>query len=151
MRPTGRLHLGNFVGALENWVRLQDAGWTNFHMVADWHMLTTGYEDTSRLQSDIHEMAPDTIVTSPLVFWDPNVRYILDVWYDHVVNGTPYNAPADKAVFFPMKDGGADLAPLYNFEQKLPKEVIAKYEEVKKQIMDGTLAITFNPGEVKVQ
>jgi len=59
MRPTGRMHLGNYVGALENWVRLQDEGWTNFHMVADWHMLTTGYEDTSRLQTDIHEMVVD--------------------------------------------------------------------------------------------
>ena len=59
MRPTGRLHLGNFVGALENWVRLQDAGWTNFHMVADWHMLTTGYEDTSRLQQHTWEMVLD--------------------------------------------------------------------------------------------
>jgi tryptophanyl-tRNA synthetase len=59
MRPTGRLHLGNFVGALENWVRLQDAGWQNFHMVADWHMLTTGYEDTSRIQSDIYDMVLD--------------------------------------------------------------------------------------------
>ena len=46
MRPTGRLHLGNYVGALENWVRLQNEGWENFHMVADWHMLTTGHEDT---------------------------------------------------------------------------------------------------------
>jgi len=59
MRPTGRLHLGNYVGALENWVRRQDEGWENFHMVADWHMLTTGYEDTSRLQSDVHEMVVD--------------------------------------------------------------------------------------------
>jgi tryptophanyl-tRNA synthetase len=59
MRPTGRLHLGNYVGALENWVRLQDAGWTNFHMVADWHMLTTGYEDTSRLQSHTWDMVLD--------------------------------------------------------------------------------------------
>ena len=59
MRPTGRLHLGNYVGALENWVRLQDAGWTNFHMVADWHMLTTGYEDTSRLQQNSWDMVLD--------------------------------------------------------------------------------------------
>jgi tryptophanyl-tRNA synthetase len=59
MRPTGRLHLGNFVGALENWVRLQDEGWENFHMVADWHMLTTGHEDTSRLQSDTWDMVLD--------------------------------------------------------------------------------------------
>ncbi len=59
MRPTGRLHLGNFVGALENWVRLQNEGWENFHMVADWHMLTTGYEDTSHIQSDTFEMVVD--------------------------------------------------------------------------------------------
>ena len=59
MRPTGRLHLGNYVGALENWVRLQDAGWRNYHMVADWHMLTTGYEDTSHLQDDIYDMVLD--------------------------------------------------------------------------------------------
>ncbi len=59
MRPTGRLHLGNYVGALENWVRLQDSGWTNFHMVADWHMLTTGHEDTSRLQSHTWDMVLD--------------------------------------------------------------------------------------------
>jgi tryptophanyl-tRNA synthetase len=59
MRPTGRLHLGNLVGALENWVRLQDEGWENFHMVADWHMLTTGHEDTSRLQSDTWDMVLD--------------------------------------------------------------------------------------------
>ncbi len=59
MRPTGRMHLGNYVGALENWVRLQDEGWHNFHMVADWHMLTTGYEDTSRLQADIDDMVLD--------------------------------------------------------------------------------------------
>jgi tryptophanyl-tRNA synthetase len=59
MRPTGRLHLGNYVGALENWVRLQNQGWQNFHMVADWHMLTTGYEDTTRLQSDTWDMVLD--------------------------------------------------------------------------------------------
>lgn len=59
MRPTGRLHLGNYVGALENWVRLQNEGWENLHMVADWHMLTTGHEDTSRLQADAFDMVLD--------------------------------------------------------------------------------------------
>ncbi len=61
MRPTGRMHLGNFVGALENWIRLQNEGWENFCMVADWHMLTTGYEDTSNLQSDTFDMVVDWI------------------------------------------------------------------------------------------
>jgi len=59
MRPTGRMHLGNYVGALENWVRLQNEGWRNYHMVADWHMLTTSLEETSRLQADIDDMVLD--------------------------------------------------------------------------------------------
>jgi tryptophanyl-tRNA synthetase len=60
MRPTGRLHLGNFTGALENWVRLQ-AEHESFHMVADWHALTTGFEDTSKLREDTLEMVADWI------------------------------------------------------------------------------------------
>lgn len=43
MRPTGRLHLGNYVGALENWIELQKT-YDSYHMVADWHMLTTSLE-----------------------------------------------------------------------------------------------------------
>ena len=43
MRPTGKLHLGNYLGALQNWVALQESC-ENLHMVADWHALTTDYE-----------------------------------------------------------------------------------------------------------
>lgn len=49
MQPTGKLHLGNLVGALENWVELQNSGYNNFHMVADWHSLTTDYNSSSDL------------------------------------------------------------------------------------------------------
>jgi tryptophanyl-tRNA synthetase len=58
MRPTGKLHLGNLVGALENWVKLQDQ-YESYHFVADWHMLTTDYADTSELQANIREMVTD--------------------------------------------------------------------------------------------
>ncbi|MEP7029096.1 MAG: tryptophan--tRNA ligase [Candidatus Eisenbacteria bacterium] len=58
MRPTGRLHLGNWVGALQNWVALQ-AEYENFHMVADWHALTTGTEQVDEIQSNIYEMVLD--------------------------------------------------------------------------------------------
>ncbi|HON55484.1 MAG TPA: tryptophan--tRNA ligase [bacterium] len=44
MRPTGELHLGHLVGALENWVKLQDE-YQTFYMVADWHAISTAYED----------------------------------------------------------------------------------------------------------
>src|SRR5207249_9906259 len=58
MRPTGRLHLGNLVGALQNWVGLQDE-YESYHFVADWHMLTTDYANTSELQNNIREMVTD--------------------------------------------------------------------------------------------
>lgn len=58
MRPTGRLHIGNFVGALQNWIKLQD-DYECYHFVADWHMLTTDYADVGALQENILEMVTD--------------------------------------------------------------------------------------------
>src|SRR6478672_3186741 len=51
MRSTGKLHLGNFVGALDNWVRMQDE-YECFFFIADWHALTTDYADTSRIKQN---------------------------------------------------------------------------------------------------
>jgi tryptophanyl-tRNA synthetase len=58
MRPTGQLHLGNYHGALRNWVDLQYQ-YPCFFFVADWHALTTGYEDTSTLPEYTREMVVD--------------------------------------------------------------------------------------------
>jgi tryptophanyl-tRNA synthetase len=58
MRPTGQLHLGNWHGALKNWVELQYQ-YECFFFVADWHALTTGYEDTSQLQDHVFSMIVD--------------------------------------------------------------------------------------------
>ncbi|HEY6291890.1 MAG TPA: tryptophan--tRNA ligase [Terriglobia bacterium] len=58
MRPTGRLHLGNLVGALQNWVELQDR-YESYHCVVDWHMLTTDYANTADLQDNIWQMTTD--------------------------------------------------------------------------------------------
>lgn len=57
MRPTGKLHLGHWTGALENWVSLQDA-YNNFHLVADYHALTTSL-DTSDLYQNTIDMVID--------------------------------------------------------------------------------------------
>ncbi len=58
MRSTGKLHLGNFVGALDNWVRMQDQ-YECFFFVADWHALTTDYADTSRVKQNSLDVAID--------------------------------------------------------------------------------------------
>ena len=58
MRPTGRLQLGNLLGALDNWVKLQH-DYRCFFSVVDWHALTTGYEDTADLRENTYQMVID--------------------------------------------------------------------------------------------
>jgi len=58
MRPTGALHLGNYFGALENWVKLQNE-YKCYFFIADWHALTTGYEDTSELKNNVSDLIID--------------------------------------------------------------------------------------------
>ena len=58
MQPSGRFHLGNYMGALENWVRLQHDH-ECFFSIVDLHALTSAYENTSQLPENIHNMALD--------------------------------------------------------------------------------------------
>lgn len=66
MRPTGRLHLGNYMGALKNWVALQNetlpeggAKYECYFFIADFHALTTDYADTSALKQNVRDVALD--------------------------------------------------------------------------------------------
>ncbi|MGC2420032.1 MAG: tryptophan--tRNA ligase [Candidatus Acidiferrales bacterium] len=58
MRPTGRLHLGHYFGALQNWLKLQEE-YECFFFVADWHALTTHYEDTSSVAENTLQVTMD--------------------------------------------------------------------------------------------
>ena len=58
MRPTGQLHLGNYHGALHNWIELQ-YNYECYFFVADWHALTTGYDDTAGLEDNVWQMVID--------------------------------------------------------------------------------------------
>jgi tryptophanyl-tRNA synthetase len=60
MRPTGKLHLGNYMGALANWVKLQDsAQYETYFFIADWHALTTDYADTSSILPNSRDVMLD--------------------------------------------------------------------------------------------
>jgi tryptophanyl-tRNA synthetase len=60
MRPTGKLHIGHYFGALENWARLQnDPDYECFYFIADWHALTSDYADTSAVAQNTIEIATD--------------------------------------------------------------------------------------------
>ncbi len=69
MRPTGRLHIGHYFGALQNWIDLQNsADHECFFFVADWHALTTDYADTSGVAQNSIEIATDWLAAG----LDPN-------------------------------------------------------------------------------
>jgi tryptophanyl-tRNA synthetase len=60
MRPTGRLHIGHYFGALQNWVRLQnDPAYDCFYFIADWHALTSDYADASAVAQNTIEISTD--------------------------------------------------------------------------------------------
>jgi tryptophanyl-tRNA synthetase len=64
MRPTGRLHIGHYFGALENWVKLQnDPQYECFFFVADWHALTSDYADSSQVAQNTIEIATDWLAS----------------------------------------------------------------------------------------
>ncbi len=58
MQPSGLMHLGNYLGALENWKALQEQ-YECYFFVADWHALSTNYADTSRIREFVREMLID--------------------------------------------------------------------------------------------
>lgn len=66
MRPTGKLHLGHYVGALENWIKLQNE-YDSFHLIADYHVLTTNL-NTEHIYENTIEMVIDWLATG----LDPN-------------------------------------------------------------------------------
>ena len=66
MRPTGKLHLGNYMGALHNWVRLQHE-YDCYFFIADWHALTTDYADPSQVRQNTLDVALDWAAKMPIM------------------------------------------------------------------------------------
>ena len=58
MRSTGKLHLGHYLGVIQNWVKLQNE-YESFFFVADWHALTTKYDKTENLKNDVVDVVMD--------------------------------------------------------------------------------------------
>ena len=64
MRPTGRLHIGHYFGALQNWVKLQsDPAYECFYFIADWHALTSDYADTSAIAENSLQITIDFLAS----------------------------------------------------------------------------------------
>ena len=73
MRPTGKFHLGHYLGVIDNWVKLQDE-YDCYFSVADWHALTTKYDKTETLRQDIIDVVMDWLACG--VDPDKNTIYL---------------------------------------------------------------------------
>lgn len=90
--------------------------------------------------ADSNYMAPDSVLTSALGYWDPAIAYIVEQWWEHKTTGNPYDAPKEK-IWFPMSEGSGDIAPFHDLDSQVPQEVKDKVTEVRQQILDGTFEV----------
>lgn len=90
---------------------------------------------------DQQSMAPDVVITSNLLRWEPHVDYIISEWLGHVIDGKPWNGTIEP-VWFGYSAGGCDLAPLN--DQVTPQEVIDELAKIKDQFDDGALDVSLN-------
>jgi simple sugar transport system substrate-binding protein/basic membrane protein A len=93
--------------------------------------------------ADSNFMAPDSVLSSAIGYWDPAILYIIDEWWKHETTGEPYDAPQEK-IWFPMSEGAADLAPFHGLDSQVPQEVKDEVMAMRQQILDGTFEVPLN-------
>ena len=92
---------------------------------------------------DQSDLGPDVVVTNNMIKWDPHWRFLIDAWWDHVVEGVPYDAPTE-AVVFGLTEGGCDISPINDFDGVISQDVIDQVMAVRQQIINGELVVEYN-------
>ena len=111
MRPTGQLHLGHYHGVLKNWVKLQQE-YECFYFVADWHALTTHYEDSQIIGQSIWEMVIDWLAAGV----DPRTAHIF------IQSRVPEHAELHLLLSMITPLGWLERVPSYKDQQEKLKE-----------------------------
>jgi basic membrane protein A len=93
--------------------------------------------------ADSNFMAPESVLTSALGYWDPAILYVIDEWWEHETTGEPYDAPKEK-IWFSMAEGASDIAPFHDLTDGVPQEVQDQVEQVRQQILDGSFVVPLN-------
>ncbi len=140
MRPTGLLHLGNYHGALRNWLELQYR-YECYFFVADWHALTTGYDDTAGLQSAIREMLIDWLAAG----LNPGVSTIF------VQSQVPEHAELHLLLSMITPLGWLERVPTYKDQQEQLKEKdLATYGFLGYPLLQSADILLYRPSFVPV-
>jgi tryptophanyl-tRNA synthetase len=140
MRPTGPLHLGNYHGALRNWVELQYQ-YECYFFVADWHALTTGYEDTSRLQENIRQVLIDYLAAG----LNPGVATLF------IQSHVPEHAELHLLLSMITPLGWLERVPTYKDQQEELKEKdLATYGFLGYPLLQSADILLYRPMHVPV-
>jgi tryptophanyl-tRNA synthetase len=140
MRPSGMLHLGNYHGALKNWVELQYQ-YECYFFVADWHALTTGYEDTKQLPKFIHEMLIDWLAAG----LNPGVSTLF------VQSHVPEHAELHLLLSMVTPLGWLERVPSYKDQQaELKEKDLATYGFLGYPLLQTADILLYRPAFVPV-
>ena len=140
MRPTGQLHLGNYHGALRNWVELQYQ-YECYFFVADWHALTTGYEDTAGLPAASREMLIDWLAAG----LNPGVATLF------VQSHVPEHAELHLLLSMITPLGWLERVPSYKDQQEQLKEKdLATYGFLGYPLLQSADILLYRPAYVPV-
>jgi tryptophanyl-tRNA synthetase len=140
MRPTGRLHLGNYVGALYNWVQLQHQ-YECYFFIADYHALTTDYADTSELKKNARDVTLDFLASG----LDPNLCTIFT--QSHV----PQHAELHLLLSMITPVSWLERVPTYKDQQEQLKEKdLATYGFLGYPLLQSADILLYKPKYVPV-
>lgn len=140
MRPTGKLHLGNYVGALQNWVKLQHTH-RCFFFVADWHALTTGYDDTSQVGVNTIEVILDFLAAG----LDPEVCVMF------VQSHVPQHAELHLLFSMITPLGWLERVPSYKEQQQnMPDKDLHMYGFLGYPLLQSADILVYRPDFVPV-
>lgn len=140
MRPTGRLHLGHYHGVLKNWVKLQHE-FECFFFVADWHALTTSYEDPSQIRENVWEMIIDWLAAGV----NPGSSTLF------VQSSVPEHAELHLLLSMITPLGWLERAPTYKDQQdKLREKDLATYGFLGYPLLQSADILLYRAGKVPV-
>lgn len=140
MRPTGRLHLGHYHGVLKNWIKLQHE-YDCFFFVADWHALTTSYEDTQGINASVWEMAVDWLAAGV----NPSSAKIF------IQSRVPEHAELHLLLSMITPLGWLERVPTYKDQQeKLKEKDLATYGFLGYPLLQSADILIYRAGLVPV-
>lgn len=140
MRPTGRLHLGHYHGVLKNWVELQHE-YECFFFVADWHALTTHYEDPSDIPQSTRDMVIDWLAAGV----NPGEATVF------VQSRVPEHAELHLLLSMITPMGWLERVPTYKDQQeKLKEKDLSTYGFLGYPLLQSADILVYRAGQVPV-